>query len=108
MDRIEKLLKEIEEDREVWEYRDRDNKVRRIEYSGKFLNDVGQIFERHGAGATKLYLLHQTDRGKYQAMRANRLKRVIDRMEQYQEIRSNRAIGRYVIKTVEILGKRRA
>ena len=95
MDRIEKLLKEIKGDSKVWEFESRP-----VRYSGKFLDTVGGIFEKYGFGVTKTYLLNQAGRDRYQAMS---MKRVIDKMEQYPEIVGNRAIGRYVIKTIQIL-----
>lgn len=95
MDRIEKLLKEIKDDRKVWEFENRP-----IRYSGKFLDTVGGILEKYGFGVTKTYLLNQASRDRSQAMS---MKRVIDKLEQYPEIVGNRAIGRYIIKTVQIL-----
>ena len=99
MDNIEKLLKEIKEDPMVWtSSRDR----RPLFFSGKFLDTVGEIFEKHGFGTTKIYLLNQSGRDRGQA---SGLIRVLDKMEKYPEIVSNRAIGRYVIKTLEMLKK---
>jgi len=97
MDRIEKLLKEIKGDPKVWEFEHRP-----IRYSGKFLDTVGGIFEKYGFGVTKTYLLNQVGRDRTQAMS---MKRVVDKMEQYPEIVGNRAIGRYIIKTVQVLQK---
>lgn len=53
MDNIERLLQEIKEDPEIWKP-GRDKKP--LFFSGKFLNDVGDIFERHGFGTTRSIL----------------------------------------------------
>lgn len=96
MDRIEKLLKEIKGDSSIWE----DPKGRPIRISGKFLNNVGEIFEQHGFGATKVYLANQSGRDR---SRAHSLLNVLQKMEVYQEIRNHRGLGRYIIKTLEVL-----
>ena len=97
MDNIEKLLREIKEDPAVWNPgRDK----RPLFFSGKFLNDVGEIFEKHGFGTTKVYLMNQSGRDRGQALG---LKRVLEKFERCPEIIANRAIGRYVIKTLETL-----
>ena len=100
MDNVEKLLKEIKEDPMVWIPPGKDR--RPIFFSGKFLDTVGEIFEKHGFGTAKVYLLNQSGRDRIQALG---LKRVLEKMEKYPEIVSNRAIGRYVIKTLEMLKK---
>lgn len=100
MDNIEKLLKEIREDSSIWNLgKDR----RPFTFSGKFLDTVGEIFEKHGFGTAKVYLLNQSGRDRIQA---EGLKKVLEKLEKYPEIVNNRAIGRYVIKTLEILKRR--
>ncbi|RLA93866.1 MAG: hypothetical protein DRG83_20405 [Deltaproteobacteria bacterium] len=99
MDNIEKLLKEIKEDRRIWEIRKGDKKYS-ISFSGKFLDTVGEIFEKHGFGVTKVYLLNQTGR---QRVEAQSMLKVLEKLESCPEVRQNRAIGRYVIKTLENL-----
>ena len=95
MDNIEKLLREIKEDPAVW------NPGRGpLSFSGKFLDTVGEIFEKHGFGTTKVYLMNQSGRDRGQALG---LKRVLEKFERCPEIMANRAIGRYVIKTLETL-----
>lgn len=98
MDRIERLLKEIKEDKSVWE----DDKGRYHKFSSKFLNDVGAIFEQHGFGVTRVFLINQTGRDRSQAYA---LLHVLRKLESYQEIKVNRAIGRYIIKTLDTLAR---
>jgi hypothetical protein len=97
MDNVEKLLKEIKEDPGVW---NPGKKREPIFFSGKFLDTVGEIFEKHGFGTTKVYLLNQSGRDRVQALG---LIKVLEKFEKYPEVIKSRAIGRYVIKTLEIL-----
>jgi hypothetical protein len=98
VDRIEKLLNEIKKDNSIW----KDKKGRQTYFSGKFLNDVGDIFEQHGFGVTKTYLINQAGRDRSQALA---LIRVLEKMADYHEIINHRAIGRYVIKSILTLKK---
>ncbi len=97
MDNVEKLLKEIKEDPGVW---NPGKKREPIYFTGKFLDTVGEIFEKHGFGTTKVYLMNQSGRERVQA---DGLLKVIEKFQKYPEITNNRAIGRYVIKTLGIL-----
>ena len=101
MDNIEKLLKEIKEDTAIWSL----GVGKEVRFSGKFLDSVGEIFEKHGFGTTKVFLTNQAGRDKMQAFS---LVKVIDRFKKYPEIVSNRAIGRYIIKTLDTLKRMEA
>lgn len=96
MDHIEQLLKEIKVDPSIW----KDNRDRPVNYSGKFLDTVGEIFEKHGFGTTKVYLINQSGRDRIQAFG---MQKVLEKFKKYPEIENNRAIGRYIIKTLETL-----
>lgn len=96
MDHIEQLLKEIKEDLSVW----KDKWSNPVNYSGKFLDTVGEIFEKYGFGTTKVYLINQSGRDKAQAFG---MQKVLEKFKKYPEIENNRAIGRYLIKTLETL-----
>ena len=96
MDHIEQLLKEIKGDPSVW----KDNRGNPVNYSGKFLDTVGEIFEKHGFGTTKVYLINQSGRDRTQSFG---MQKVLEKFKQYPEIEHNRAIGRYIIKTLETL-----
>lgn len=92
MDNIEKLIKELKEENFIWSIRGKP-----IEFSAKFLETTGEIFEKHGFGVTRVYLLNQSGRDRVQA---NSLLKVIEIMEKYPEVVNNRAIGRYIIKSL--------
>ena len=95
MDNIERLLKEIKADQSIWEY-----KGRSVWFSGKFLNTVGEIFEKHGFGTTMVYLINQSGRDRAQALV---MKNVLNKLKSCPEASNNRAIGRYIIKTLSTL-----
>ena len=96
MDNIERLLKEIKDDQKIWKMRD----GKQVSFTGKFLDTVGEIFEKHGFGTTKLYLTNQTGRDRTQAVS---MLLILDKLKGSQEVINNRAIGRYIIKTVDML-----
>jgi len=99
MDNIEKLLKEIKEDPSVW---NPGKKREPIYFSGKFLDTVGDIFEKHGFGTTKVYLINQSGRDRVQG---EGLLKVLEKFQRCPEIINNRSIGRFVIKTLDTLKK---
>jgi len=96
VDKIERLLKEIKNDVSIW----KDKTGRPTRFSGKFLNNVGEIFEKHGFGTTKVYLANQSGRDRAQAFS---MIKVLEKLKNYPEIINNRAIGRYIIKTLDTL-----
>lgn len=96
MDSVERLLKEIKDDQSIWKLRD----GRYVAFSGKFLDTVGEIFEKHGFGVTKVYLANQTGRDRTQAFS---MIKVLERLQKCSEISNNRAIGRYIIKTLDTI-----
>ena len=71
--------------------------------AGSFLNDVAEIYERHGAGVTRAYLLTQS--GRRNRPEAPMLLKIIDKFENCAEVRTNRAIGRQIIKCLFELKK---
>ncbi len=100
MDRIEKLLKDIKDDNSIW----KDRRGDPIKFSNKVLNDVGDIFEKHGFGVTRIYLTNQKFRSQ-EKNQAESLLKVLKIMETCLEIINNRAIGRYIIKTLDNIKK---
>jgi hypothetical protein len=102
MDNIERLLKEIKEDLSIWKERRRDGRSFNIQFSSNFLNDVAEVFEKHGFGTTKTFLLDKREKRKLRSQ-ANSLLKVIAKFEKYPEIRANRAKGRLIIKTLDAL-----
>ena len=94
MDNIDELLREIAKMPEL-------NYLE--EKASSFLNDVGEIFERHGAGVARAYLLNQgSRRNKHES---DLLLMIIEKFRMCPEIRSNRAVGRQIIKCLFELKK---
>lgn len=90
MDVIERLLDEVKNDKKVQECR---------YFSSNFLNNVADVFEKHGFGTTKTFLWEKQSRGnlKYQA---TALLSVLEKLEECEQIKQNRSLGRYIIKTL--------
>lgn len=73
--------------------------------AGGFLNDVAEIYERHGPGTTKAFLLTQQARRR---LEVPLLLKVLDKFEACPEVRLNRSVGRQIIKCLfELKGGRR-
>jgi hypothetical protein len=94
MDKVDALLKEIAA------MPDLASMDRR---SASFLNDVAEIYERHGSGATRVYLLNLA--GRRNRPEVPGLIKILDKLEASPEIRTNRAIGRQIIKCLFELKK---
>ncbi len=90
MDSIEKIMKEIRADKDVQKCRF---------FTSNFLNNVADVFERHGYGATKVFLLEKKGRSQLRHQ-AEALLSVLKILDKSEEIRQNRSIGRYIIKTL--------
>jgi hypothetical protein len=60
--------------------------------SGKFLNELAEIYERHGPGTTRAYLLNRKGRD------TNLFLKIFDRLDKCPDVRANRAIGRQILK----------
>ncbi len=73
--------------------------------AGGFLNDVAGIYERHGPGTTKAFLLTRQARGR---LEVPLLLKVLDKFEACPEVRLNRSVGRQIIKCLfELKGGKR-
>jgi hypothetical protein len=88
-DPIEKLIEEIRLSSEVQHAR----------FANSFLNNVAEVFERDGFGATRAFLLEKRERYELRAQ-AEALLKVLDMMGKHPEIRQRRAIGRTIIKAI--------
>lgn len=95
MDNIERLLREIKDDKEVW-----DERGKPVKFSSNFLQDVADIFEKHGFGVTKTFLLNRAGRSRVEALK---LLKIIAKFQNVPEIKTNRGIGRSIIKSLETL-----
>lgn len=67
--------------------------------SGKFLNEVAEIYERYGAGTTRAYLLNR------RRPDAGLFLKIIQKLDARPEVSINRAIGRQIIKCLFELKK---
>lgn len=90
MDAIEQVIKDIRGNKDVLNCKF---------YSANFLNNVADVFERHGFGATKVFLLDKKQRREL-THQAQAIQGVLRIMENSDEIKQNRSIGRYIIKTL--------
>lgn len=84
MDRIQRLLREIQNDRSLMD----------VHYTRASLNNTAEIFERYGFGTTKVFLLEKRSREAYALLK------IVDKFETIPDIVRNRSIGRMIIKTL--------
>lgn len=72
--------------------------------SNSFMNDVADIYEKHGSGTTKAYLLTQ---GARRRREVPLLLRLLDKLDACPEVSLKRSIGRQIIKCLpELKGGR--
>jgi hypothetical protein len=69
--------------------------------AGKFLNEVAEIYERHGAGVTEAYLLNQQGKKREVPL----LAKVLRLFQTCPPVGTNRGIGRQIIKCLFELKK---
>ena len=96
MDDVEKLLNEIKEDESVVKTR----------FSANFLDSVSEIYEKHGFGATKAFLLDKQQRRELKKQ-ATALLNVLNKFEKYPRVKDDRRIGRIIIKILGTLTSQR-
>lgn len=89
MDEIETLLEKIRSDKQI-----KDTK-----FTANFLNDLADVYERHGPGVTKTYLLDKRKRRDLKGQADAALK-VLSLIEGNPRAASDRRIGRLVFKTL--------
>src|SRR5947209_7866765 len=88
-DPIEELIKKIQAHREITG----------THFTSNRLNVVGEVFERDGFGATRLYLIEKQNRDDSRAQ-VSALLKVLDLMSDCAAIRQRRALGRAVFKVL--------
>ncbi len=95
MDNVEKVISEIEND----------NEVMRVRYTG-LLDNTADVLEKHGFGLTKAFLLEkQSHAGLKDQARA--LLKVLEKLEKYADISTDRKTARLIIKAVSSLKSKR-
>ncbi len=93
-DPIEELLDSLMQNQDVSNTR----------FNNNFLNNVAEVYGRDGPGVAKVYLANRLDRGDQLRRQAETLLEVVlPEMEGVERIRHKRAIGAYVIKTLNSL-----
>lgn len=96
MDNIEKLLREIKEDKTIWT----DKWGKPMNFSTHFLKTVGEIFERKGFGEAKVHLMNLISRNRPDAIK---ILQVIKKFETTPEIVSKRSLGKAIITSLPTL-----
>ena len=95
MDDVTELISEIEND----------NEIMRIRFTG-LLDEAANMLEKHGFGTTEAFLLekqsHEGSEGQ-----AGALLKVLEKIEKYPSISSDRKTARLIIKVVDSLKFRR-
>ena len=76
-------------------------KIRNTRFSASFLHNAGDILDRHGFGALKVFLLQ-----KHEAPARVLLEEVIPLLENCGKIRQKRSIGHYIIKSLNAIKSR--
>lgn len=90
MDEIESLIYEIENDRNIMNTR----------FTASFLSDISEVFEKHGFGVTKAFLLEKQGRRELYEQ-ATTMLRVLEKLERCPKVQTDRAVGRLFIKTLK-------
>ncbi|MFQ5963847.1 MAG: hypothetical protein ACE5KZ_06145 [Candidatus Scalinduaceae bacterium] len=93
MDTIQRLMKEIKADREVQNCR---------YFTSNFLNNVADVFEKHGFGVTKVFLIEKKVRRELK-WQATALLSVLNILDGSEEVKQKRSIGRCIIKALETI-----
>jgi len=88
LDNVEKLISQIKNDPEIM----------RARLTG-LADDVANVLEKHGWGTAKTYLLEKQNRYELKTQ-ATALLKVLDKMEGYPDIKSNRRVARLIFKTL--------
>ncbi|MBC7265285.1 MAG: hypothetical protein H5T64_13160 [Chloroflexi bacterium] len=89
-DPIEQILRKLKTNQEVM----------RTRFTASLLNNVGEILERDGFGAAKVYLLDRLERPELQAQARVLLNVVLPTLEASPSVQQRRSLGRYIVKTL--------
>lgn len=89
MDEIDKLIKELRND----------ERVQKTRFSNRFVNTTGEIYEKYGYGATRVWLL-----GKSQNRRTNfQAKTLLQILDEIDEKNFPQSIGGFIIRKIMTL-----
>lgn len=89
MDEIDALIKELKND----------ERVRRTRFSNRFVNTIGEVYEKYGYGATRALLLDKLDNSKTR-FEAQTLLQVLDKIND-KNLPSS--IGGFIIRKITTL-----
>jgi len=95
-DPIENILRELKDNPRVKDTR----------FKSSFLNNVAEVYGRDGPGAAKVFLLARLDRRELQYQAQTLLDEVLPVLDRSDKIRQRRAIGAYIIKTLDTLQRK--
>lgn len=89
-DPIETILKKLRNDADV----------RKTYFTSNFLNNVREVLDCHGFGATKVFLLDKLDKKDLHWQAQTLLQKVIPLLEASDKIRTQPAIAGFIIKSL--------
>ncbi len=88
-DEVENLINEIRND----------PRISQTSFTANFLNDLADVYEKHGAGVTKVYLLEKRGRRDL-GVQAEAALRVLEKISNNPRAAIDRRIGRLIFKTL--------
>lgn len=95
MDDVQKLLSEIKNDKEIM----------KVKFTG-LLDKTANMLEKHGFGVTEAFLLEKQSQTELREQ-SKALLKILEKIEEYPNISSDRKTARLIIKVVESLQFRR-
>lgn len=91
MDNVERVITEIQGDSEIM----------RTRFTG-LLDETANVLERHGFGLTRAFLLEKQSHANMKRQ-STALLQILEKLEQYPDINSDRKTARLIIKAVSSL-----
>jgi hypothetical protein len=83
-----------------------DTRIQQTRFTPTFLNQAGLVFERHGFGTAKDFLLDKAERYDLREQANVLLEAVLPVLESCEQVRQRRALGRMIIKTLNAIKAR--
>lgn len=97
MDNVEKLLSQIKNDIDIM----------KVKFTARFLDNAADVLEKHGFGTCKTFLHEKQSRDEELRDQATAILRVLDKVEEYPDIKTNRKVMRLIIKALISLKSQR-